>query len=63
MIPECQTCKFSHFGITDDGPVVECRRFPPVTAPLSDDPEEMELFTMHRFPNVLADDWCGEYQS
>ena len=71
--PRCSDCRFSALAVLDEGPVVECRRFPPVTAPelpevsiTVDDGEElstMESIAMHRFPVVLADDWCGEYQA
>lgn len=72
MIGSCHECRFAEVAFVDDSPVVECRRFPPVTVPelpeatvTVDDGEELELLeyaTAHRFPLVRSDDWCGEFR-
>lgn len=57
MSPEssCQTCEFAEPTVDeDDGPGLECRRFPPQILVVDGHP-------MRAFPGVDASDWCGEW--
>ena len=67
----CALCKFAEMTVLDVGPVIECRRFPPVTSdpfpPLTvdegDEDVTIEVGTelIHTFPRVRESDWCGEF--
>ena len=67
----CDTCDFLDMSILDEGPVLECHRFPPISSPdvpdvlpsFDDDvTTALEINLLHRFPVVQSDDWCGEYR-
>ncbi len=51
----CGTCAHSEVKVTDDGPVLECRRFPPVLIVVDDEARRL-------FPQVDAGEWCGEHR-
>lgn len=51
----CGTCALAEVKVTEDGPVLECRRFPPLLVVIEDDLRRL-------FPQVDAEEWCGEYQ-
>lgn len=53
---KCPECRFSEVVILDDGPNVECHRFPPVIIGVNDEPLQV-------WPQVQSEDWCGEFQS
>ena len=71
MSRSCESCSFSEVSIIEEGPVIECRRFPPMSAPqmseaetiIEYDDETVTLgeFKVHRFPVVESSDWCGEW--
>jgi hypothetical protein len=72
-VTACSTCAFSFVTLIEEGPVVECRRFPPVSSAelpeasvtVEFDGEDgvlLDSFTMHRFPVVHEGDWCGEWR-
>ncbi len=50
----CGTCAHAEAKVVIDGPVFECRRFPPVFIVVDDEPRRL-------FPQVDAGDWCGEH--
>ena len=54
----CLSCQFMEMTVDDhDGePFMQCRRLPPLVAPLDDD-----LITL--FPVVDDQMWCGEFVS
>jgi hypothetical protein len=52
----CSSCQW-HDVVFDDHtgePIGLCRRYPPRLVPIDDEPVQM-------YPNVAADDWCGEW--
>lgn len=52
----CETCRFAEPTVTDDEfLVMECRRFPPTTIVIDDDP-------MRLWPQVATGEWCGEFR-
>ena len=73
MTRTCPTCGFSEVSVIGEGPVIECRRFPPISAPSAghaeiiteydDEVVTLEEFVVHRFPVVETSDWCGEWAS
>lgn len=57
MTAECSNCEFSAPTIVSDGPIVECRRYPPQVFV---DPVQGDA--VQAFPNVGEHDWCGEHK-
>jgi hypothetical protein len=52
----CSNCDHHEEAVMDDGPVYQCRRYPPVMFVLQGEVTET-------WPQVDADDWCGEWKS
>ena len=48
----CSTCRYYLERTIRDCPSTECRRYPPTITDISDG----------TFPEVDADDWCGEWK-
>jgi hypothetical protein len=60
--PACGTCRFTAVEMADDGlPVYQCRRYPPQIGGVVDVGGGPEV--AQSWPNVTADDWCGEHQT
>lgn len=53
----CRTCRWAEATVLEDGPVIECRRFPPQLVV----PEEGDV--LQAWPQVTDQDWCGEHAS
>ena len=53
---ECTSCEFAELTVGDDGPRIDCRRYPPGYVTFDGEPARV-------WPQVSADDWCGEYQA
>jgi hypothetical protein len=57
MNARCDECAFHEPAVMDEGPVIECRRYPPiVTADASNDQPMVQAW-----PQMSATDWCGEF--
>lgn len=54
----CSTCRFADPTVEDEAPAVLCRRYPP-TVLNGNDGEHAAI----AFPEVQAEDWCGEWQA
>ena len=62
MIPSCGRCRFFCTEELDDQPgefVMQCRRFPPQ---LFADHPDSDYQVGQGWPQMKADDWCGEFQ-
>lgn len=52
---DCGACRFSDIESNEDGPVLECHRFPPQL--IGGTTDEVLL----AWPQVKGGDWCGEW--
>ena len=57
MTARCADCRYAELGVNDDGPMVECRRYPPQLFVLYDDEASQA------WPQMASDGWCGEFTS
>lgn len=73
MSRSCLSCKWADVAMTDDGPVIECHLYPPMTVPdplppPADEPELEDEYHMlleivpNRYPQVRVADWCSKHQ-
>lgn len=68
--PSCATCRSAALAVSEAGPVIQCRRYPPVSAlepPAGEDALDLPevrieaAVSVERYPVVTEADWCSGY--